>query len=127
MRLVIAFLALLALLVGPVTTAAAQSACGRDGSVAMAGMGMPTTLGPTHAVLQKTASDPCCDHGKHGRISNKSCGHACAASCVATAALPTPLASVDLAFARAPTPLARLASVQGHEPAGLERPPKSIA
>ena len=117
MRLVLALLAVMALLVSPVTATAAQAACGHD---------RPMAMTSDHAAVQKATADPCCDHAKHGQMS-KSCAQACAVSCVAAAALPGLLASVDLAFARAPAPLARQLSVEGHEPAGLERPPKSIA
>jgi uncharacterized protein involved in copper resistance len=131
MRLVLALLAVMALLVSPVTATAAQAACGHDRAMAMTGTmaNMDGSAMPAldHAKVQKATADPCCDHAKHGRMSDKSCAQACAASCVAAATLLTPLASVDLAFTRARPSLARLASVEGHEPAGLERPPKSIA
>ena len=131
MRLVLALLAVMALLVSPVTATAAQVACGHDRpmamTAAMANMDGSAMLASGHVKVQKATADPCCDHAKHGRMSSRSCAQACAASCAVAAALPTALASVDLAFTRAPAPLARLASVEGHEPAGPERPPKSIA
>jgi hypothetical protein len=133
MRLVLALLAVMALLVSPVTAAAAQAACGHDGPMAMAMAGGMADMdgaamaASNHAKLQKAASDPCCDHAKHGRMSNKSCAQACAASCAVAAALPSGLSSVELTFTRQAAPLARLASVKGNIPAGPERPPKSIA
>jgi hypothetical protein len=131
MRLVLALLAVMALLVSPVTSMASQAGCGHDRPTVMTGatsdMGGPAMSTSRHAEIQKATADPCCDHAKHGKMSSKSCAQACATACVAVPALPASLASVDLAFTRAPAPLARLASVDGHEPAGLERPPKSIA
>jgi uncharacterized protein involved in copper resistance len=130
MRLVLALLAVMALLVSPVTATAAQAACGHDRPMAMTGAmaNMDGSAMPAsdHAKVQKATADPCCDHAKHGRMS-KSCAQICAVSCVAAAALPSALASVDPAFGREPAPLARLVSVKGYEPAGPERPPKSIA
>jgi hypothetical protein len=131
MRLVLALLAVMALLVSPMTAMAAQVACGHDRPMATTGAmanidgsAMPAS---EHADVQKATADPCCDHAKHGRMSNKSCAQACAASCVVAVALPTAVASIDPAFTSAPAPLTRLASVKGYEPAGPERPPKSIA
>ena len=129
MRLVLALLAVMALLVSPVTATAAQAACG-DRPMAMTGAmaNMDRAAAPTsdRAAVQKATADPCCDHAKHGQMS-KSCAQACAASCVTAAALPNALGSVGLSFGREPAPLARLASVKGYEPSGPERPPKSIA
>jgi hypothetical protein len=131
MRLVLALLAVMALVVSPVTAMAAQAACGHDHPMAMTGAvtDMDCAVAPAsgHAGLQKATADPCCDHAKHDKTSSKSCAQACATSCAATAALPTALASINLTFTSAAAPLARLPSVEGHEPAGLERPPKSIA
>src|SRR5579859_4860113 len=107
MRLVFALLAVMALLVSPVTATAAQAACGHDRAMAVTG-----------TMANMDAADPCCDHARHGKMCDKSCAQACATSCAAAAALPASLASVGLAFTRAPAPLARLASVEGHEPAG---------
>lgn len=130
MRLLFALLAVMAMLVSPVTAASAQAACGHDRPMAMAGAmaymdgsAMPAS---DHANMQTATADPCCDHAKHGKMS-KSCAQACAASCAAAAALPNALSSVGLAFTREPAPLARLAPVKGYTPAGPERPPKSIA
>ena len=131
MRLLLALLAVMALLVSPVTATAAQATCGHDRAMAMTGAlaSVDSAAAPAsdHAGVQRATADPCCDHARHGKMCDKSCAQACAASCMAATALPNALMSVDPAFGREPAPLARQASVKGYEPAGLERPPKSIA
>jgi hypothetical protein len=127
MRFLLALLAILALMVSPVTAAAAQAACSHAGPAAMAGMDMSAMPGMAQVDTHKGVGDPCCDHtGKH-KMSDKSCAQACATSCAVTAALPSSPVSVAIVFARAPMALARPISVHSHSPAGLERPPKSIA
>ena len=127
MRFVLAFLAVMALLVSPVTAAAAQVACGHEGPSATAGLPMSAMPGMAQVGVQKLAGDPCCDHTGQHKMNDKSCGQACATSCAVAAALPSSLVSINLTLTRAPVTLARLVSVKGYEPAGPERPPKSIA
>jgi hypothetical protein len=124
-RLVLAFLAVMALLASPVIASAAQGACDQAGPTAMAGMAMATmdqTGGKT------SGADPCCGHADHhGQKGDSSCAQACATTCGVAVALTT---SFDSAvFAPTPatlTPAPAVARVP-YEPAGLRRPPKSIA
>ena len=126
MRRVLAFLAVVALLVSPVTAAAAQVACGHDDATAMAGMDVPAmpiiATGPHGA-----KGDPCCDPAGKQRQPHhqKSCVQACAAACAVAVALPATLDGAELAYAHAHFVGAPPVSVHGHDPGGLERPPKS--
>ncbi len=124
MRLVLAFLALLALLSAPVTAAAAQVACAHDGP--MTNMDMSVMPGVDQAGAAKTNGDPCCDQaGHHGKQAG--CIQACAAMCSVTAALVSAPFSVVFTPMRVETPSARIVSSHPYEPPGLKRPPKSIA
>ncbi len=126
MRFVLALLAVLALLVSPVTAAAAGAACGQNGLPQMVGMGMSAPPCADQADVHK-AVDPCCGHADQHKMGDKSCAQACATSCAVVAALPSSLASLNLTVTRVPVTLARLISVKGYKPAGPERPPKSNA
>ena len=120
MRLLLAFLAVLALIVSPLTAATAQVACAHGGSSAMAGL--------DHANAAKSGGDPCCDHaGQHGKKADTHCAKACAASCSVAIALPGGPYDVALAPLRANVPPARTVSTHPYQPPGLKRPPKSIA
>ena len=80
MRLVLAFLAVLALLSSPVTAAAAQAACSHDGPMVMAGMDMAAMPGMGQDAAKKAGGDPCCDQiSHHGGKSDMTCAQACAA------------------------------------------------
>jgi hypothetical protein len=125
MRLVLAFLAVLALLINPVTAAASEAACLHDGSMEMAGM---TMTAPTAPEFQKSGADPCCGHsGQHGKTSDASCAQACAATCGVAVALAAPAFGVMFAPLRVEAPLARTVPQHPYEPPGLKRPPKSMA
>ena len=120
MRLLLAFLAVLALMASPLTAATAQVACAKGGSSAMAGM--------DHANAAKSGADPCCAHaGRHGKKAGMNCATACAASCGVAIALPGEPYDVALAPVRADVPTARIVSTHPFQPSGLKRPPKSIA
>ena len=126
MRRVLAFLVAVALLVSPVTAAAAQSACGHDGTTAMAGMDMPAMPMSAASGSHGAKGDPCCDPtGKQHHPTQKSCAQACAAACALAVALPATVDGVELAYAHAPFVGAPPLSVRTHDPGGLERPPKS--
>jgi hypothetical protein len=126
MRFALALVAVMALLVSPVTAAAAQAACGHGESTASSGMDMPAKAGATHAIV--SASDPCCDHSTdQHKMSDKSCAQACATSCAVAAALPSSLVSLSPVYTRAPVTLARQGLVPLFQPSGPERPPKSMA
>lgn len=127
MRFMLALLAVMALLVGPVTVAAAQAACNQGGPAAMAGMDMSATPGTAHVDVQKATGDPCCDHSDQNKNSGKRCAQACATSCAVAAALPSSFVSLSPLYARPPASFARPGLVPLFQPAGPERPPKSIA
>ena len=127
MRLVLALMAVLALLVSPVTAAAAQVACARTDPAVMATMDVPGMPGLDQGGVHKTTADPCCDHSSKHTMDQKSCALACATSCAVTAALPGPLMGSVLVFSAAQLTPARLAPAHPYEPAGLIRPPKSMA
>jgi uncharacterized protein involved in copper resistance len=127
MRFVLALLAVMALVVNPVTAAAAQVACVHDMQASIAGMDSSAMSGMAHANGHKTTANPCCDPGSQHKMSDKSCAQACAASCVVIAALPTSQVSIRLIYTRAAVPPLRQVSAKGYKPAGPERPPKSIA
>lgn len=127
MRFVIGLLAIVALLVSPVTAAAAESACGYGGSSAMATMDMPTMAGAAHMDVHKASGDPCCDHSAQHKLNDKSCVQMCATTCVVAVALPTSLVSFTLVYSSAPVTVARRVAIFSYWPSGPERPPKSIA
>jgi hypothetical protein len=127
MRFVLAFLAVMALLVSPMTAAAAQGACSQGGPSATATTDMAAMPGMDQAGPQKAPADACCDHGASHKMDQKSCVQACATSCVVTAALPGPLTGPLLAFSTAQLNPARMASAHPYQPAGPRRPPKSMA
>jgi hypothetical protein len=127
MRFVLALLAVMALLVNPVTAAAAQVACAHDMQAGMVGMGSSAMPGMAHANGHRTAADPCCDPGSQHKMSDKSCAQACAASCAVIAALPTSQLSIRLTYTRTVVAPLRRVAAEGYQPAGPERPPKSIA
>jgi hypothetical protein len=128
MRFVLALLAVLSLVVSPVTAAAAQAACSRHADQAVTDMPMGDM--PVMHQSNGQKGDPCCDHSKdQGKSKQQSsdCIQACAAMCGVVAALPsTPAISPVRRIELAPMPTA-LASLHSREPSRLERPPRSIA
>lgn len=120
MRHLLAFLAVLALLISPVTAAAAQVECAKAGPEAMAMLMAQSTDGAM------ASHDPCCDEKQKSPHDGKSCAQICAALCATIAALPTSdvrlpaIQPMRLDAARA-EPLRTLA------PPCDERPPKLIA
>jgi hypothetical protein len=130
MRCLIAFLAAVALLMNPVAASAAQFACDH-GEMAMAGMDQPMAGMDMHGadhnmVATPTAPDPCCDHLGGQKTDDKTCAQACATTCAVLVALPYAPASQGLVWTRTAPPLAVAVWPHGHDPSGLERPPKSI-
>ena len=130
MRYLIAMLAALALLVNPVAAAAAQFACDHGG-MAMAGMDhqqadMPMPGSAEETAAATTSADPCCDHSGGQKTDDRNCAQACATSCAVLVALPYTHASQLLTWTRAPAPPTSAIWPHGHDPSGLERPPKSI-
>lgn len=127
MRHVLALLAVLALLVSPVTAAAAQVACAQSDSTSVAGVDMTGMPGMDQPGVQQPSSDPCCDHSNKHPMDQKSCALACATSCAVSAVLPGPFLGSVLVFSTAELTPARSAASQAYEPAGLLRPPRSMA
>lgn len=123
MRHLLAFLAVLALLISPVTAAAAQVECAKAGPEAMAKMAAPAAK-PMDAA--KTSHDPCCDENQKSPHDGKSCAQICAAMCATIAALPT--SEIQLPAIQ-PMRLTAAASnpLRAHSPPRDERPPKLIA
>lgn len=118
-----AFLAVLALLLSPVTAGAAQQACLEMGPGAMAGMQAPLA---TSAGLGPARSDPCCNEGQTKPDGHKACAQACALMCAVSAALPTSTLAVP-ALPAAQIYAVRVQPLHAHSPARDERPPKLIA
>jgi hypothetical protein len=125
MRVLIALLAVLGLLASPATAAASMAACDHAlASGAMAGM---STMPGMDASAAKKAGDPCCDPSTRHKQTSKSCAQACAAACGLATALPSAESGAPFAVAPAAHTRARFASLHAYEPAGPERPPRSIA
>lgn len=123
MRHLLAFLAVLALLISPVTAAAAQVECAKAGPEAMAGMAMPMAQSMDSA---KASHDPCCDENQKSPHDGKSCAQICAAMCATIAALPT--SEIQLpAIAPMRLTAAPADPLRTHAPPRDERPPKLIA
>ena len=126
MRIVFAFLAVMALLVSPVAAAGAQAACGQAAN-SVPGMGLTSMPGMNGAVLKTSGGDPCCDHSaKHSKTPGLSCAQACAATCAVAVALAPPLKAVEFVSVQAAVPTPRAAFIRLYEPQGLKRPPKSM-
>jgi hypothetical protein len=123
MRQLLAFLALVALLISPVTAAAAQRTCDQMGPEAMASMTMPMA---DAQVATPAAQDPCCDHGQQAP-DKKTCAQACAAMCGVSATTLPDAAVAYPVFVLASTYAGRAQIVLAHSPPRAERPPRSIA
>lgn len=130
MRVLLAFLAVLGLMLSAVTASAAVRQCAEQdramtamadtqGSTAMSAM---DCCPQAKAAAQHSPAKPA--PAKHDR---NSCANACATICLAVAALPasTPVHTVAPLTARLEPGLA--ASLTTHDPPRLERPPRSIA
>jgi hypothetical protein len=130
MRVLLAFLAVLGLMLSPVTASAAMRQCAEQdramtamadthGSTAMAAMDCCPQAKPA---MQRSPTNPA--PAKHDR---NSCANACATICLAVAALPasTPVHTVAPLTARLEPGIS--ASLTTHDPSRLERPPRSIA
>ena len=118
-----AFLAILTLLLSPVTAAAAQQACLDMGPGAMAGMEAPLAQS---ADLGAARSDPCCNEGQTQPDGHKACAQACASMCAVSAALPTANLAVP-ALPAAQIYALRVQPLYTQSPPRAERPPKLIA
>jgi hypothetical protein len=119
-RFILAFLAVLALAVAPVTASARMAACGMDMSQAMAAS---TAMGDMPAAHQADAAkmDPCCDKTRGA------CSKSCAMICLTSSACLAPIPTVVVLEARYAFSLPEDAAWRSHEPIGPDHPPKSLA
>jgi hypothetical protein len=125
MRVMLAILAVIGLLATPVTAAAVQAACDQAGPMAKSGMAILATDQPG---AMTSGSSPCCHQAEHhSQKRDTNCAQACATSCSVAAALTTLSDGPLLASTPAILTPARAVSRDPYEPAGLRRPPKSIA
>ena len=121
-------MAVLALLVSPVTAAAAQVACGQDRMAMMPSVETAAMPGMTQAAPDKGPSSPCCDPGAaHKTMDSRSCAQACATFCAAAVAMPGSAVTSIPGFVRAALNPGPPVLAQAYEPLGLKRPPKSMA
>jgi cobalamin synthase len=130
MRVLLAFLAVLSLMLSPVTASAAMRQCAEQdramsvmahaqGSAAMAAMDCcPQAKPAAHQAPAKPSP------AKHDR---NSCANACATICLAVAALPASTPVHTVVPLTAQFELGISASLTTHDPPRLERPPRSIA
>jgi hypothetical protein len=130
MRVLLAFLAVLGLVLSPVTASSAVRQCAEQ-DLAM------TTMADAHGTTPMAAMD-CCPQVKpaahqapakpapanHDR---NSCANACATICLAVAALPASTSVHTVVPLTAQFALGLSASLTTHDPPRLERPPRSIA
>lgn len=124
MRHVFALLAVLALLISPVTAVAAQQACAQAAPDMMAGMQMSSAQ-TDHA--GQASADPCCDHGKKAPAGdNKACAQACASMCAVSAALPVQILGVPV-FRSTLAYATKVDALRAHSVPRAERPPKLIS
>lgn len=119
MSRLLAFLAVLALLISPVTAAAAQVECAKAGPDAMV-----TVTKSTDSA--KISHDPCCDENQKSPHDGKSCARICAALCATIAALPTSEIKLP-AIAPMRLTAAPANPLRARAPPRDERPPKLIA
>lgn len=122
MRHLFALLAVLALLISPMSVAAAQVECAKAGPEAMASMDAPMAQATTGA----KAGHGCCDEHQKSPHDGKSCAQVCVAMCATMAALP---ASEIQLPAVEPMRLtaANAQPLRASAPRRDERPPKLIA
>ncbi|WP_068876632.1 MULTISPECIES: hypothetical protein [unclassified Phenylobacterium] len=121
MRLLLAFLAVLGLLMTPVAASAGAAAClhHKPGGAAMS-MDAPQAAHPVHA-----ADHSCCDEdGAPAKHDSQACAKACAAMCVTAAALTDVPIQAPAPVGRPHVEAAPLKAFHAHAPPGLKRPPR---
>ena len=125
MRAFLALLALVGLLLSPVSASAAAMAClhHHDGTSLAMDMSMP--MASPHAKAAGKA-EPCCDKdaGKPAKHDAKTCAQACAAICGVSVTLTETTAELPLTVAHAGVEPAAPSPLHAHGPPGLKRPPK---
>lgn len=122
MRLLLAFLAVLGLLMSPVAASAGAAACLHHGEGPLgAVMDAPKAAHTVH-----TADHSCCDEdGAPAKHDSKSCAQACAAMCVTAAALADTPLPAPAPIGRQHVEAAPLKAFHAHAPPGLKRPPRT--
>lgn len=120
-RFVLAILAVLALVVSPITASAAMKPCGMDSSPAV-GSDMASMVG-TAADRDgaPVKSDPCCGKALKG------CAMGCPMICAGGGAILATVADIAVSEAKVTLGLSKGAPLRAHPPARLDRPPKSMA
>jgi hypothetical protein len=122
MSRLLAFLAVLALVVSPLNAAAAREACMRMAPQVMS----MTDHGD--AASKATAGDPCCDHGQKAPADHdKTCAQACAAMCVPAAAISQPHTTIVLAVVIQPPTALPDIPLADRTPPPAQPPPRPIA
>ena len=122
MRHLFALLAVLALLISPMSIAAAQVECAKAGPEAMAGMDAPAVKSMDAA----KASHDCCDEKQKPPHHGKACAQVCWAMCATMSALPT--SQIQLQPVEPMRLTAALSQpLRAHAPPRAERPPKLLA
>jgi hypothetical protein len=122
MSRLLAFLAVLALVVSPLNAAAAREACARmtPQIMAMADHG--------DAASKAVAADPCCDHGQKAPADHdKTCAQACAAMCVPAAAIGQTHTAIVLAVVIQPPVAPPDVPLADRTPSPAQPPPRPIA
>jgi hypothetical protein len=124
MRLLLALLALVGVLLGPVAASAAAPACLHHGDGAGMVMAMDMSAAPVAAKAM-----PCCDDDakKPTQHDAKGCMQACAVIGGVTAALPETAVAMSLAEVHARFEPALADPLHPHPPPDLKRPPKDQA
>ena len=121
MRLVLTVLAIVGLLVSPVTASAARAHC--DHTVVVNAMAdMPGMAHVGGAI--KGAHKPCCD--PHGRATDKACAEQCASLIVAMCAMPCDFSHAVFMDPLMKSPIWPTIGARDHKLSGPERPPKNF-
>lgn len=120
-RFILAFFAVLALAVAPVTAAARMAACGMDMSQAMAASTAMDDMPAAHQAGAAAKMDPCCDKTRGA------CSKNCAMICLTSSACLAPISNIPVSEGRAEFSPLDGAAFRSHEPIGPDHPPKSLA
>lgn len=120
-RFVLAILAVLALVVSPITASAAMMPCGMDSSQAVGASMVSMDRAAADRDAAPVKSDPCCGKGRKG------CAMSCSTVCAAGGAILATVSSIALFEAPVTLSPSKSATLRAHPPARLDRPPKSVA
>ena len=124
MRLLLALLALVGLLMTPMAASAGAAYCFGH-MVETVGMAKSATV-TSH--IEHAADHSCCDEdGAPPSHDGGACAKACAAMCVAPAALSDTVVETPAPFGRQHVESTPLKAFHAHAPPGLKRPPRTFA